>query len=218
MPYRLLKWWMCRTPEFNFFPFSLLMLQIFVVVFGVVSSRWFVYSSRHPGLFTTHTLSFTHRSSLGPSGGDPLVDILDVVVGPPRPLEPFTFGDVTVEPELFRQALTILLSSEGMTRAADRTTASLLRRYHYSISRTTASVNLALTKAGFIRAGNEALGQGSGSTPHTPPPTSGRMRSVLGQLTVNVWPRTVAFFLIKVMLLYALVLTFLPSDASGWWV
>lgn len=218
IPYRLLKWWMCRTPEFNYFPFSLLCLQVLLVVFGVVSSRWIVHSSRDPGLFTTHTITFTHRSSLGPDGGDPLVDILDLVVGAPRPLEPFSFGDVTVEPELFRQALTILLSSEGMSRAADRTTASLLRRYHYSISRTTASVNLALSKAGLIRSGNEASGSGSGSTPPSLPQSSGRMRSALGQLTVNVWPRTVAFFLIKGVLLYALAQTVLPSGASGWWV
>lgn len=146
--------------------------------------------------------------------GDPIVDILELHIGDPRQLEPFSFGTVAVQPELFRQALSILLSSDGMERASGRTVASLLRRYHYSVARTQASVNSALQIAQRMRSGD---GQASGSVSPSPPVRSSRLQSVLAGLRVNVWPRVVAFLLIKSLVIYALVMFFLPAAEPSWW-
>lgn len=212
--FRLVKWWSVQAPTLTTPAVMLVWLQALAVVFGIVGARAIAYSSRDPGLFTTHTLSFIHRTSLGQEGGDPIVDILELHIGNPRQLEPFSFGTVAVQPELFRQALSILLSSDGMERASGRTVASLLRRYHYSVARTQASVNSALQIAQRMRSGDD---QANGSGPLSPPVRSSRLQSVLAGLRVNVWHRVVAFLLIKSLVIYALVKFFLPAAEPSWW-
>jgi len=194
----------------------LVIMAAVVSFFGafVVSARYFFLSARDPGLLTDTTVSFIHRTSLADERQDPLVDILDVSVGPPRPLMPTTFGSVQVDPEMRRHALAILLASPDDVTVMNRTTASLLRRYTYSVSQTVASVKEARRVASLVRdQGNGVVG--SGLTQMSTPQPSSIQLSALRRSRLRVWPLVLRWF--GVVIVVASVVYWLTAEEPSSW-
>jgi len=215
--YRLLLWWFLRPPRLTTPAVLAVVFEALGVVATFFSARALAYSSREPGFLTTATLSFIHRTSLGQREGDPIVDVIELYVGPPRPLSNFTFGNVSVQPEMLRQAMAILLSADGVERSGERVTASLLRRFGYSTSRTLATVQLANRRVAAMRATLSGDQMESGARAPHPVGNSLPLQSALARLNRATWRQAVVFSMTLLALRYVFVTWFLRAVAPGWW-
>jgi len=180
--------------------------------------RFVVLTSRDPGFLTVATIGLVHRTSLSDQAGDPVVDIFSVVVGPPRPLEPLTFGVMQMAPDAYRHALSILLALRDDEASAARTTSALLRRYQYSVATTLGSVRRAREAAASIRADLASSGPGNvsgSSSPGMDPPAS-LQRSALRTVRSRLW-QTAAAWCVRTMFCAIVASVMFGHEAQPWW-
>lgn len=192
----------------------------------VVVARAVVLTAGDPDVLTLATLSFVHRTCLGDSSGDRLVDILEFTMGPPRPLESTVILGQPISAEVRRTSLAILLAGPGDATAVNRTTAAMLRRYNYSVSTTVGSVTSARQAALALSAQAGDSVTGSGLLESTTPRPIPRRASALRAVRMRPWLRVAVS--VFVALTTAIVLLWLTagvqptswvwrSRSPGWW-
>jgi hypothetical protein len=184
----LYAWWYQPSVTVLYAFLSLLFYPVsFTITFCIV--RYVVLTARDPGMWTHTTVSLVHQTSLADARGDPVQDVFQVVIGPPRPLEPIVFSNISMEPQATRHALGVLLALRDDPGTAARATSTLLRRYDYSVATTVGSVRQAREMANRIRAtlaevpGNEVSGQSSTGTGAVTP----TQLSVLQRIRCRTW-------------------------------